>query len=181
MTAKRIDWSQAYGKLPLSFEANEGQTDPQVTFLSRGNGYSLFLTQTEAVLVLKKAARDDKAHPGGLPRQAINDQPKTSHSSLPAAVLRMKLVGGNASARIAGAGELPGKSNYFVGSDPKQWRANLGNYTKVEYPATSIPESTSFTTAISASSSNDFVVAPGADPKAIRLSFQYKDFAKLRG
>lgn len=46
---KRIELNQAYGKLPLSFEANQGQTDPQVKFLSRGNGYSLFLTPTEAV------------------------------------------------------------------------------------------------------------------------------------
>src|SRR5687768_8566470 len=39
----------AYGKLPLSFELNRGQTDPQVKFLSRGPGYTLFLTATEAV------------------------------------------------------------------------------------------------------------------------------------
>src|SRR5438132_7693991 len=96
--AKRIQLNQAYGKLPLSFEANQGQTDPQVKFLSRGNGYSLFLTPTEAVLVLKKAARDNNAHPGVLPSQAINDQHKTSQSSSSATVLRMKLVGGNASA-----------------------------------------------------------------------------------
>ena len=43
----------AYGKLPLSFEANQGQSDAQVKFLSRGNGYSLFLTPTEAVLTLQ--------------------------------------------------------------------------------------------------------------------------------
>src|SRR5215472_1169351 len=35
---------EAYGKLPLSFEINKGQTDPQVKFLSRGGGYSLLLT-----------------------------------------------------------------------------------------------------------------------------------------
>src|ERR1035441_6768574 len=45
---------EAYGRLPLSFEANQGQTDSEVRFLSRGNGYSLFLTSTEAVLSLKK-------------------------------------------------------------------------------------------------------------------------------
>ena len=42
-----------YGKLPLSFEANQGQTDPQVEFLSRGSGYTLFLTGNEAVLDLR--------------------------------------------------------------------------------------------------------------------------------
>ncbi|MCH8269396.1 MAG: hypothetical protein IH846_18010, partial [Acidobacteria bacterium] len=42
----------AYGKLPLSFEENLGQTDPQVKFLSRGSGYTLFLTPSEAVLAI---------------------------------------------------------------------------------------------------------------------------------
>ena len=52
---------ESYGKLPLSFEANQGQTDPQVKFLSRGSGYSLFLTGSEAVLALKKpGARSQK-------------------------------------------------------------------------------------------------------------------------
>jgi hypothetical protein len=41
---------EAYGKLPLSFEVNQGQTDQRVKFLSRGSGYSLFLTGNEAVL-----------------------------------------------------------------------------------------------------------------------------------
>ena len=43
-----------YGKLPLSFEANQGQTDREVSFLARGRGYGLFLTPTESVLVLRK-------------------------------------------------------------------------------------------------------------------------------
>src|SRR5438093_9995228 len=45
--------SDALGKLPLSFEANQGQTDSQVQFLARGGGYTLFLTSTEAVLSLQ--------------------------------------------------------------------------------------------------------------------------------
>jgi hypothetical protein len=44
-------------KLPLNFEANHGQTDSQVKFLARGNGYNLFLTATEAVLRLRTADR----------------------------------------------------------------------------------------------------------------------------
>lgn len=39
----------SYGKLLLSFEANHGQTDGRVKFLSRTSGYSLFLTGDEAV------------------------------------------------------------------------------------------------------------------------------------
>src|SRR5438445_709668 len=44
---------EAYGKAPLSFEANQGQADPRVKFLSRGSGYTLFLTSDEAVISLR--------------------------------------------------------------------------------------------------------------------------------
>src|SRR5439155_8633011 len=52
---------ESYGKLPLAFEANQGQTDPQVKFLSRGVGYSLFLTPTEAVLALSEGSQEKPA------------------------------------------------------------------------------------------------------------------------
>ena len=35
-----------YGKLPLSFEKNEGQVDREVKYLSRGHGYALYLGLT---------------------------------------------------------------------------------------------------------------------------------------
>jgi hypothetical protein len=38
-----------YGKLPLSFEPNQGQTDARVKFLARASGYTLFVTAEEAV------------------------------------------------------------------------------------------------------------------------------------
>src|SRR3989442_13049972 len=44
----------AYGKLPLAFEANRGQSDSQVKFLARGPEHTLFLTSTEPVLVVTK-------------------------------------------------------------------------------------------------------------------------------
>jgi hypothetical protein len=46
--------AESYGKLPLSFEVNKGQVASEVKFLSRGTGYTLFLTGNEAVLSLKK-------------------------------------------------------------------------------------------------------------------------------
>src|SRR5437667_11764703 len=53
--ATKVTLQAAYGNLPLSFEANEGQSDAQVQFLAHGRGYSLFLTSTEAVLALPNA------------------------------------------------------------------------------------------------------------------------------
>src|SRR5215831_18436435 len=45
--------SQNYGKLPMLFESNRDQTDPRVKFIARGSGYSMFLTDNEAVMRLR--------------------------------------------------------------------------------------------------------------------------------
>jgi hypothetical protein len=52
-------------ELSLSFEANQGKTDPQVSTLPRGNGYSLFLTERGAVLALHKPVNPEAGNPGG--------------------------------------------------------------------------------------------------------------------
>src|SRR3990172_6192242 len=52
VTQARVN--KSYGKLPLSFEVNEGQADKKVKFLSRAGGSTLFLTPTEAVFVLNR-------------------------------------------------------------------------------------------------------------------------------
>jgi heme A synthase len=46
----------AFNQLPMSFEPNRGQTDEHVKFLSRTTGYTLFLTDSEAVLLLETQA-----------------------------------------------------------------------------------------------------------------------------
>ena len=103
-------------KLPMRFEANQGQTDRQVKFLARGPGYSLFLTATGAVLRVQT------------PRCVAPETCQPIES-----VLRMNLVGAQTPAQIVGRGELAGKSNYFISNDPNQWRANVPNYEQVEY------------------------------------------------
>ncbi len=95
--------ADAYGQLPLSFEANQGQTDAQVNFLSRGSGYTLFLTPGEAVLALKQ--------PSG-----VGDQ-----GSEPGDVVRMQIVGADPASRAIGLDALSGRTNYFVGNDPTEW------------------------------------------------------------
>ncbi len=46
--------SENYGKLPLSFEPNQGQASSEVKFLARGSGYTLFPSSTDALLYLRK-------------------------------------------------------------------------------------------------------------------------------
>jgi hypothetical protein len=78
-TATKVKVQAAYGKLPLHFEANQGQSDEQVHFLSRGNGYTLFLTSTEAVLALRKPQKNSPNPIGDLPS---SPQPR-KHSLAP--------------------------------------------------------------------------------------------------
>ena len=150
---------RAYGQLPLSFEANQGQSDQRVKFLSHGRGYSLFLTGDEAVLALKKpvasTARDRKLKPAVPSAEAP-------------AVVRMKLVGANGAAKVTGLGELPGKSNYFIGNDPEKWRTNVPNYAKVKYTGV-YPGVDLVYYGNQRQLEYDFVVQPGADPRQIAL------------
>jgi hypothetical protein len=179
-----------YGRLPLSFEANRGQTDGRVKFLSRGHGYSLFLTGNEAVLALRNArvpARLNHEAAGimklmppsmragllsspwaALRKEAERKLGKTSSPPAESAVLRMKLAGANPKPQVAGLDELPGKSNYFIGSDPKKWRTNVPNFAKVSYRNV-YPGIDLVYYGNQGQLEYDFVIAPGADPKSIAL------------
>jgi hypothetical protein len=99
-----------YDQLPLSFEANQGQTDPRVQFMSRGRSYTLFLTSTGALLQLRGNAKENDG-----------------------AVLRMKLLGANKHPAARGEDEFEEKANYFIGNTPAKWHTNVPTYGKVRY------------------------------------------------
>lgn len=167
-SSKQTQVVEGYGKLPLSFEPNEGQVDSQIRFLSRGDGYNLALTSSEAVLSL--AGRDCADSLGFKRREhlARNDQ---RCAPSPDSVLRMGLLGSNSNARIEGQGELPGKSNYFVSDDSSQWHTNISNYRKVQYRDI-YPGIDLVYYGNQRQLEHDFIVNPGADPKKIRFSFK---------
>src|SRR5712691_12116753 len=71
--------AQLYGKLPVGFEPNRGQTDATVRFLARGPGYGMYLTPTGMVLALNGSAT----------------------------ALRLGFAGANAAPRMVGVDELP--------------------------------------------------------------------------
>jgi hypothetical protein len=141
---------EGYGSTALSFEPNVGQTDQSVSFIARGPGYSLFLKETEAVLSLER--RGDAA--AGDTRS----------------VIRMSLEGAQKPRRMEPAGELLGRSNYFIGNDPAEWRTNVPNYAQVRaeevYPGVDLVHYGN-----GSELEYDFVVKPNADPSKIALSF----------
>ena len=158
--------AQAYGKLPLSFEANVGQTDPEVQFISRGSGYTLFLTPTEAVLRLSR------------PPAAGDDRRAAAEAS--GGILRMQLVGGNSDPASIGTNRLPGSVNYLTGNDPGKWHTNVPTYARVKYRGV-YPGIDLVYYGNQRQLEYDFAVSPGADPDAILLRFQGADGLKLDG
>ncbi len=183
---ERAGLAENYGKLPLTFEANQGQSDRQVQYISRGSGYTLFLTGDEALLKLRQRAgkndhnRQTLVAPRSSSSAKVSGPPANSdvsgvkiaaavraksHSS---SVLRMRLVGANSAAKVAGLDEQAGKSNYFIGNDPRQWRTNVPNYSKVKY-RDAYPGVDLVYYGNQRQLEYDFVVAPGADPRAITM------------
>jgi len=160
---------ETYGKLPLSFEANLGQTSSQVKFLSRGQGYTLFLTRhAEAVLVLgKPAPKRTLAQPVAKLSAVVEPRPEAA----PPAVLRMQLVGAKRTPQVEGLGEFPGKANYFIGNEPKKWRTNVPTYGKVRYREV-YPGVDLVYYGNQRQLEHDFIVAPGIDPGSITMAVE---------
>lgn len=141
--------SDNYGALPLHFEENRGQAHDDVRFLSRGPGYTLYLTMQQAVFVVS---------------------PPDSSTRASAAVVRMNLEGAIARPIVSGRDKLPGKSHYFIGRDPADWHVNLPTYARVHYAAV-YPGIDLVYYGNQGQLEYDFVVAPGADPRQIDLRF----------
>lgn len=139
-----------YGQLPLRFELNQGQAGPSVNFLSRGEGYALYLTGREAVLSLHMQQNQSAS---GVLRMQFSAADAKAQDSVP--------VGENA---------LPGVSNYLVGSDPAQWHTNVPAYRKVRYTQV-YPGVDLVFYGNGRQLEYDFLVAPEANPGAIRLRF----------
>ena len=151
-----------YGRLLLTFEPNLGQADPAARFLSRGRGYTLFLTATEAILSVTAAK---------------NDSSRDMRSS--PAVLRMQLVGANPEARVEGLHPLASRSNYFMSNDRTKWRTDIPHYGRVRYQGTYPGIDLVFYGDEEGRLEYDFVVAPRADPRIIELAFAGLDRLEL--
>lgn len=159
-SALKAQMSEAYGRLPLHFEANQGQIDNRVKFVSRGTHCNVFLTSTEAVLELIQ------------PKPATRERPEQRGATR--AAIRMAFVSANPQSIVTGREELPGKVNYFVGSDRTKWRANVPVYAKVRYEDV-YPDIDLVYYGNQRQLEYDFIVAPRANPDRIVLSVQGTD------
>jgi hypothetical protein len=167
----------AYGKLPLDFEENQGQTDSHVKFVARGNGYTLFLTGTDATLRLDVGSASAKDEPGQ-DRLFQTVSAVSPSQEAKSAILRLAFEGTNHRAEVSGLELQPGRSNYFIGNKPEQWHRNVPHYARVKYQAV-YPGIDLVYYGNQGQLESDYVVSPGADPRHIGLHIEGAKNLKL--
>src|SRR5580658_361177 len=145
-----------YGTLPIRFEPNVGQAAPQIEYSARGSGYFVAITEQGADLSLRRVASRRAAH------------------------LRLHPMNASARPRLLAERQLDSVSNYFIGKDPAKWHSGVANYAAVRYEQIypgidwviyGNPQQLEY----------DFVVAPRADPRRIRLRIEGADSLSVDG
>jgi hypothetical protein len=159
----------AYGKLPLNFEKNHGQTDGRVDFLAHGNGYTVFLTRDNATLLLRAPSGEDASSTRPGPPSASNRL---------ASSVRLALAGANPHAEVEALDPQLAKSNYLIGNDPSQWRRNVPHFARVKYRGV-YPGIDLVYYGNQGQLESDYVLAPGASPNQIGVRIEGADTLRL--
>ena len=139
----------SYAQIPMSFEANMGQTAAQVHYLARGDGYTVFLTPDEAVVSLESTAASAQGSSG--------------------AVVQMQWEGAGTASPLVAQDPLSSTSNYLIGNDPSDWHTNVPNFGQVEeqgvYPGVNLTYHGD-----QQQLEYEFTIEPGTSPGVIRLA-----------
>jgi hypothetical protein len=85
--------------------------------------------------------------------------------------VRMRYLGANAEPAVSGLDPQEGRANYLIGRDPSQWRINVPLYGRVVYENL-YPGIDMLYSSQTRLLKSEFIVAPGADPGQIRISYE---------
>jgi hypothetical protein len=136
----------AYGKLPLSFVPNEGQTDKAVRYYAQGAGYGFFFTHKGATLSFAEGK-------GG------------GHA------LALDFLGADPHATLTAKKRLSGEVNYLVGDDPSEWQRGLQTHAELLYGGL-WPRIDMAVRGEGGNLKYEFHVKPGASVEDVRLGYR---------
>jgi hypothetical protein len=143
--------ASAESVFPLGFTANAGQTDPSVAYVSRGANSTVFFTRDRVVLDFKDGSRG--------------------------AALQLRFRHANPSPAIVGEQRTGARMSYLVGA---AGAGNLPTYAQLRYrdlwPGIDMVFRQQHGVL-----KYEFLVSPGADPSAIRLSYAGADGVRIGG
>lgn len=132
--------------LPLSFIENVGQKDPSVLFHADAAGNAIFFTADDVIL-----ARDD---------------PESGTWSC----IAISLAGSEPGV-VKGIGQLSGKANFFVGSDPSEWYTGVPMYRGIMYEG-ALPGIDLVFKGDGGLLKREFALAPAVNPQSIVMKYR---------
>lgn len=151
-----------FGGRELSFEPASDETTAS-RFLARGRNYEFVLSATQLHFALLKTTHTNAA-------SRLGRDKRLSSGSGATVIAGMEFLKANPEARIQGEGELVGKVNYFIGSDPAVWRTCVPTFAKLRvrdlYPGVDL-----IYYGNQRELEYDFAIAPHTDPRTIRMHF----------
>ena len=162
----------SYGSLPLAFEQNQGQTTAGVQYLTRGKGYSLFLTATGADLLLRRGNGESARSRIARRRQDLRVRgARVGQSGAAPTRLRFRFAGAAAHPKAESQEPLPGVVNYLIGNDPHKWRTGIATYGRVRYQNV-YPDIDLCYYGSQGRLEYDWVVAPGGSVRKIGMDIE---------
>jgi hypothetical protein len=150
-----------FGNRELAFEPASDEVNTQ--FLARGRNYEFLLSATQVHFALL-ATEPVRSLPG-LDRHKL-----LASRSMSAVMAGMEFLQANSQACIQAEGELPGKVNYFIGSDSSSWRTCVPTFAKLRVPDL-YPGIDLVYYGNQRQLEYDFTVAPHANPGSIQIHF----------
>lgn len=162
----RFSLAQA-AQWPLSFEPVSGAAAGDPQFSARGPGYSLAVGSAGAVIAVpSRPAR------GLADRRRGTDEAAAELGATPTTyrVLRVRFEGAREDAAAVTEEVLPGRIHHLVGRDPQGWTTGATAHARIRYPGI-YPGVDVVYYGNQRELEYDLVVAPGANPDAVRLRF----------
>lgn len=187
--AAQLQLAGAYGRaanaldrLPLHFEEIQEGTANGSRFIAQAAGLDFSIAPTEVVMRLPAGQRSaapvrDVTH-GCIAGVRDSDAAPASPTQRQTVSLRVQFVGANRRARVTGENQVTSRTNYFIGGDPKKWRTNVPTYSRVEYESVYRGVDLVYYGG-QQQLEYDFIVAPGASYRAVRIRFEGADRVSL--
>jgi hypothetical protein len=141
--ANAQDGKPELSALPLAFEHNQGQVAAPYQFFARRSSMETFFL------------------PDGL--DIVVSGPKSTTSQV-----RVRWADANPTTALSGDQPLPGRSNYFRGSDPSRWLHDVRQFAQIRYRHL-YPGIDLLFHGRGNMLEHDFVLEPGADPSHISV------------
>lgn len=155
--------AEKLAKLPLAFTAGGAPANREQRFTARGQRFTLCLAESEVALLRPSAELNLKLNLSNFKS------------------LKLRWLNANSHPVLEGLDPLPGKSNYFIGADPRQWQTDVQTFARVRYRQLYPGIDLIFYGGSEDQQQleYDFVLAPHANPQQITLAFSGADQLEL--